>query len=164
MAREETERSGGKQVTAIDDHVEALVREALAAVVGQDSERLQQAITAFPDGESVISGVRLAAGVALFALHDRHGSRRPSDEALGEIAAAAVEDEDWADITSDEIVKYLAAAYDKVSIDQVLPMERAIILAFVVAASLLSSYHRADEEWWDYLDRAESVIEATPEP
>ena len=150
-------------MTAIDNQVEPLVREALAAVVGQDSERLQRAIAAFPDGESVIRGVRLATAVALFALHDRHGSRRPTDEQLAEIASDAVEDEDWTDVAADEIVRYLAAAYDKVSVDQVLPMERVVILAFVIAANLLSSYHKAEEEWWDYLDRAEAMIEATPE-
>jgi hypothetical protein len=60
--------------------------------------------------------------------------RRPTDEQLAEIAADAVEDEDWTDVAADEIVRYLAAAYDKVSVDQVLPMERVVILAFVIAA------------------------------
>lgn len=150
-------------MTTIDSHVEPLVREALAAVIGQDAERLHRAITAFPDGESVIKGVRLATAVALFALHDRHGPERPTDEKLTEIATGAAEDEDWTDITPDEIVNYLAAAYDKVGVDRVLPMERVVILAFVIAANLVSSYHPAGEEWWDYLDRAESVIEAAPE-
>jgi len=150
-------------MTPIDDRVEPVVREALAAAAKKNPERFQQAIAAFPDDESIIKGIRLAAAVALFALHDAHDGRKPTNAELTEIAADMAEDEDWTDITSDEVVKYATAAYDKVQFDQVLPMERVIILAFVVAANLLASYRGDDEEWWDYLDRAEAVIEATPE-
>jgi hypothetical protein len=159
-----TRKAEGKVVAPIDSRVEPRVREALAAVAKKDSERLQRAIAAFSDDEAVIKGIRLAAAVALFALHDAHDGRRPTNEELAEIAEDMEEDEDWTDVTSDEIVKYLTAAYDKDQVDQVLPMERVIILAFVIAANFVASYRGDDEEWWDYLDRAEAVIEATPEP
>jgi hypothetical protein len=160
-ARRKTEE---KIVAPIDDQVEPRVREALTAVAKKDPERLQQAIGAFSDDEAIIKGIRLAAAVALFALHDAHDGRKPTDAELAEIAEDMEEDEDWTDVTSDEIKKFLTAAYDKVQLDQVLPMERVIVLAFVIAANLVASYRGDDEQWWDYLDRAEAVIEATPEP
>jgi hypothetical protein len=151
-------------VTKIGDGVERLVREALAAVVGKDSERLQRAIAAFPDNESMTKGIRLATAVALYTLQDLHEGQQPTDDELAEVAGDIAKAETWTDVSSEEIVKYLTAAYHKTRVNQVLPMERVIIVAWVVAANLVSSYHGDHEEWWDYLDRAESVIEATPEP
>lgn len=52
------------------------------------------------------------------------------------------------------------AAYVRAA--EVLPMERVLLTAYVTAGYLVSFYRRDDEEWWDYLDRAEAVIQATP--
>jgi hypothetical protein len=163
MAGKATGEAEERVVVAIDDRVEPLVRETLGAVAKKDPERFQRAITAFSDEESIIMGIRLAAAVALFALHDAHDGRQPTRAELAEIAEDIEEDEDWTDVTADEVVRYFTAAYDKVELARVLPMERVIILSFVVAANLVASYRGDDEEWWEYLDRAEAVIEATPE-
>ncbi|GIF09160.1 hypothetical protein [Actinoplanes siamensis] len=147
-------------MTVIDSRTEELVRESLAAVVGQEPDRLQRAIAAFPDNEAMTIGIRLAAGAALFALSERYNGRRPTSEETAEVAHNVVEDEGWTDVSEHEVVLYLTAAYDKARVDQVLPMDRVIIVAFVVAANLLSSHRKDDEEWWDHLDRAEAAIEA----
>lgn len=148
-------------MTMIDESIEPLVREALAAVVGKDAERLQRAITAFPDSESMTKGIRLAAAVALYALLDLHDGQQPSDGELAEIACDITKAESWTDVSSDEIIKYLTAAYRKARVDQILPADRVIILTFVIAANLVASYHDDNEEWWDYLDRAEAALEAS---
>ncbi len=148
----------------IDDRVEPLVREAIAAVVGQDPDRFQRAIHAFPDDDTMTKGVQLACGLTLFVLDDLYEGRRPTGEEVQSLAADVATGEEWTDITRDEVSTFFDAAYDRVRIDTVLPLERVVILSYVVAASLLSSYHEDDEEWWEYLDRAEAAIEAMPAP
>jgi hypothetical protein len=145
----------------IDARVEPLVREALAAVAGKDPERFQQAILAFPDDDAMTKGVQLAVALALYILHDQYG-RTPTEEEIHAVANGVAELESWTDVSSDEVVTALTAAINRVRADQVLPLERALILAYVITGNLLASCHREGEKWWDYLDRAEAVIEATP--
>lgn len=150
-------------MTVIDFRVEPLVREALGAVIGQDAERLQRAIAAFRHDDAMIHGVRLAAATSLYVLDDLHDGKRPTEGDLVEIADDVATAEGWTDVTAAEVRGYLQAAYAGSRVDEVLPMDRVIILALVTAANLVSSYHRDDEDWWDLLDRAEAAIEATPE-
>jgi len=147
-------------MTAIDLRVEPLVREALAAVIGQDHERLQRALFAFQGDDAMTHGVRLATAAALFVLHDLHEGDRPTGDELAEIAGDIASAEEWIDVTAAEIAEYLQATCAGGSPDRVLPMERVILLAFVTAANLLASYRSDDEHWWDFLDRAEAAIEA----
>jgi antirestriction protein ArdC len=145
----------------IDNQTEPLVREALAAVVGKDPDRLQRAILAFPDSDTMAKGIRLATAVSLYILHDQYG-HTPTEAEIRAAATGVADLESWTDVTADEVVAALTAAINRVRADQVLPVERVVILAFVIAANLVSSCHKDDEEWWDYLDRAEAVIQATP--
>lgn len=150
-------------MTAIDFRVEPLLREALGAVIGQDAERLQRAIAAFQDGDNVVYGVRLAAATSLFVLDDLHDGDQATEDDLAEIAGDIASAEGWTDVTGSEILKYLQAAYAGTPVDDVLPPERVLILSLVIAANLVASHHRDDENWWDLLDRAEAAIEAAPE-
>ena len=108
---------------------------------------------------ALIKGIRLCAAVALFVVDDVHCGKRPTTAELAEVAA----DQDWTDVIADEIVVMLTAAYDGTRIDDALPIERVIALSFVATASLLVSYQEGDG-WWNYLDRAEAVIEASLSP
>lgn len=149
---------------AIDEQVEALVRETLAGIAAKDPERLQRAVSAFPSDESVTTGIRLAVAVSLVVLHDVQEGAPPTSEELAEFADDIAKAEaDWTDITSEEILKLLTAAYNKVELSEVLPLERVIVLVYVIAANLLGSYRDDNEPWWDYLDRIEAVIEAAPD-
>ena len=144
----------------IDEQVEPLVREALTAVVKSDPDRLRQAFTAFPDDDTMVSGARLATAVALYVLNDVYG-RRPTPAELRSVADKLVEMEDWTDVTSDEVTTFLTAAYDGTRADQVLPVDRIAPLAYVIAGNLLSSCCKEGEFWFNYLDRAESGLEAS---
>jgi hypothetical protein len=146
----------------IDDRTEPLVREALAAAVGQDPERFRGAVRAFPDDDAMTRGVQLACALALFVLDDLFEGRRPTEEEIRSLAGDVATSEDWADVTLDEVAAFFVAGYDRISAEAVLPLERVLILCYVVAANLLSSYHEDGEEWWEYLDRAEAAIEARP--
>ena len=69
--------------------------------------------------------------------------------------------EDWTDVTSDEVTTFLTAAYDGTRADQILPTNRIAPLAYLIAGNLLSSCCREGEFWFNYLDRAESALEAS---
>ena len=144
----------------IDDRIESLVREALTAVVKRDPERLQAAIAAFPDEHALTAGYRLAAAIALYVLQDQYG-RQPTPAEVRAVADKLVELEGWTDIQSDEVTRYLTALYGGTRVDEVLLLERAFLVSYVLAGDLLSTCRRKTEDWWDYLDRAEAAIEAS---
>jgi hypothetical protein len=126
----------------IDAQIEPLVREALTAVVKSDPDRLRRAFEAFPDS------------------HDIYG-RRPTLAEVRSVADKLVEMEDWTDVSSEEVTAFLTAAYDGSRADQVLPADRIAPLAYVTAGNLLSSCCKEGEFWFNYLDRAESGLEAS---
>jgi hypothetical protein len=144
----------------IDAQIEPLVREALTAVVKSDPDRLRRAFEAFPDSDAMTSGARLATAVTLFVLHDIYG-RRPTLAEVRSVADKLVEMEDWTDVSSEEVTAFLTAAYDGSRADQVLPADRIAPLAYVTAGNLLSSCCKEGEFWFNYLDRAESGLEAS---
>lgn len=146
----------------IDNRVEPLVREALAAIVGKDPDRLERAVTAFPDDDAMTKGVQLACSLILYTLQDLYEGRRPTADEIRELANDTLQGEDWTDVSAQEVVDFVTAVFDRRRIDSALPLDRAALLAYVIAANLVSSYHEDNEEWWDYLDRAEAAIEATP--
>lgn len=146
----------------IDDRVEQAVRKTLTAVVQRDSDKLASAISSLPGDEATAQGLQLAVALSIFVLRDQYG-RNPTDLEIRAVADKLVEMESWTDVTADEVVAALTAAFGRVAVDQVLSPQRALIVSYVIAGNLLSSCHRDDEEWWNYLDRAEAAIEATPD-
>lgn len=144
----------------IDDRVEPLFRETLAALVKADPERFRRALAAFPDEVAMTTAYRLAAAVAVYVLHDQYG-RRPTPAEVRAVAEKAAELENWTDVTAGEVTAFLTAYYDGTVVDQVMPIERAALVSFVLATNLLMSCHRDGEWWFDYLDRAEAAIESS---
>lgn len=144
----------------IDAHIEPLVRETLAAAVKRDEERFERALAAFSSDDVAAKGVQLATAVALYVLQDQYGGR-PSTAELQAIANKIAELESWAEVSAADIVTLLNAATDGTRLDQVLPLERAVILPFVVAAYLLASCCKEGEWWFDYLDQAEAAVESS---
>jgi hypothetical protein len=51
------------------------------------------------------------------------------------------------------------AFYGGATVDTVMPIERAVLVTFVLATNLLMSCHRDGEWWFDYLDRVEAALE-----
>jgi hypothetical protein len=143
----------------IDNRVEKMVREVVAAVITQDAGRMESAIRSFPNDQALTEGVRLAAAISLYVLGDQLGSS-PSEERLLQIAREIAASEGWADIKADEVMSYLTAALGGISFEEVLPAERFAVLTYVIAGCLISFFHRPEEKWWIYLDRAEAGLEA----
>jgi hypothetical protein len=147
----------------IDGQVEPLVRSALDAVVKRDDNRLDAALQAFPDTEAMSAGIELAIAICSFVLFDTYDGR-PSTEDIREAAAAVAEMEKWTTITPTEVSAFLTTMLDGKPMETALDPETAVMLTFIVTASLLSSGQKLrDGEWWfNYLDRVEAAIEAAP--
>ncbi len=143
----------------IDSQIEKMVREVLAAAVTQDADRMESAIRSFPSDEALTAGIRLTAAVGLYVLGDQFGPN-PSPEAVRELAAEIAASEHWADIDADEVTAYIATALANTSYEEILPADRFAVLTYVVAASLISYFHRPHEKWWTYLNRVEAELEA----
>jgi hypothetical protein len=142
----------------IDNDVEPLLREALSAAVKADGRRFAQALQAFPNDESLAHGVAVAMAVGLYVLHDVFG-HRPTTEELHEVARKLVAMETWAEVNAEDVVAAVTAAFDGRRGDEVLPPEKVLVLPLIVAAYLLSAGRAENEQWWEYLDRAEAAIE-----
>lgn len=142
----------------INSRLEPLVREALSAVVKGDRERLARALGAFPDEAAMTEGVTLAVAITVWVLHDVVG-HRPTASEVREVASKLAASEDWIEVDADEVNTALMTALDGRRADEVLPMDKVVMLPFVIAGYLLSAGRAKDQQWWEYLDRAEAAIE-----
>jgi len=143
----------------IDDRIEPLVRNAIHAAVVSDLGKLEKALQAIPDDEAAQKAIELGISLIYFLMVDIHRGRPTEDEVRG-IAAGVAEVEAWAEPTEEEVTTFLLHLMKGEPLAGVMSAESIIVLTFIVAANLLSSCRRDDEEWWDYLDRAEAAIEA----
>jgi hypothetical protein len=144
----------------IDDGVELRVRETLHWVVKQNAAEFQNALTAFPDPATRVAALELLGAVAGFVLADMHGGK-PSPNDVDAVAAEIAEEESWASVTSNEAAAYLNGVFTGQPLVDVLPPDRVVVLAFVIAAYLLSARPKEEGEWWfNYLDKVESAIES----
>jgi hypothetical protein len=145
----------------IDDRVEPLVRTALDAAVKRNFDKLTTALSAFPDDDTVKKAVELTLAVTGFIMYDVHRGK-PSSEQIRAVATKLAEMETWAEPTADEVDTFLGKLVNSQPFAAEVPPENVIILSFVVAANLLSSFRKPEERWWDYLDRVEAAIDAAP--
>jgi hypothetical protein len=144
----------------IDDQVEQRVRDTLHWVVKQKSDEFDAALKTFPDAATRISALELLGAVAGFVLVDTYG-RKPSPDEVGTLAAEIADVESWASLTGEEVKTYLNGVLAGTPLVDTLPPKSIVLLAFVVAANLLSSKPKDKGEWWfNYLDRIELAIEA----
>ncbi|GAB3150671.1 hypothetical protein GCM10027290_38580 [Micromonospora sonneratiae] len=143
----------------ISSRVEPLVRNAIHAAVKRDFLKLEEALKSFPDDRAVQQGVELALAVTLYVMRDIHQGK-PSDEETVAVAVEIARAEAWARPTEEEVSTFLLRLMNGQRFAESVPIENVIILAFVSVANLLASCHRDDENWWDYLDRAEAALEA----
>lgn len=143
----------------IDKRAEPLAREAIAGAVKKDPERFGRAITSFPDDETMTNGYRLALAVALQILTTEYPGN-PSESEIREIAERVAELESWTDFTADEIATFLTAVLNRVKLNTVLPMERVVPLAYVLAADFLAGYCPEGSHWWEHLDKVEAALES----
>ncbi|MFB9239124.1 hypothetical protein ACFFWC_26945 [Plantactinospora siamensis] len=143
----------------MDPEIEPLVRDAIHAAVIRDFDVLDERLQALPAGEPTARAVELTTALVYLIMIDIHNGK-PTEEEIRGVAAEIARGEAWAAPTAEEVTSYLVRLLNGQPFGTEVPSENVVILAFVCAANLLSSCHRDDEEWWDYLDRAEAALEA----
>ncbi|GGM53886.1 hypothetical protein GCM10011608_43520 [Micromonospora sonchi] len=143
----------------IDDRVESLVRDTIHAAVIRDSQRLEEQLLALADDETTRKALELTLALLYFLIVDIHG-HKPSDAEVEATAAGVVQAEAWAQLNPEETVRFHQRLMNGQPVTGSLSTENLIIISFVSVANLLSSCRRDDEEWWNYLDRAEAALEA----
>ncbi|GAB3152846.1 hypothetical protein GCM10027290_44430 [Micromonospora sonneratiae] len=142
----------------IDSRVESIVRNTIYPAVISDFARLDKALQAFPDDETTRKAIELGLSIVYTLMFDIYEGK-PSEGEIRGVAAEIVRAEAWARPTDEEVSAFLLRLMNGEPFVGVLPIESIIILTFVVAAHLLSSCRRDDEDWWDYLDRVEAFLE-----
>jgi hypothetical protein len=148
----------------VDERIEARVREAFAAAVGEDQSRFEAAL----DGLSSEDGATArsyAAYVVGFIVNDvlRGGA---SEEDLGGIADRAIAaTSSWTDLGAPAEVTALLRATSEGALKLTgVPAEKAVDMTFVLGAYLLQAYRLDGQEWWTYLDDIWAQLLAAPEP
>ena len=142
----------------IDERVESVVRDLLEAAIKRDPTELETALTTFHDDGAIQEGVSLALAIAAYIVAEIHGGK-PNDAQVRAIAEKVATMEKWAGPTADEVHALLSRLLNSEALTDAMPTETVIVLTFVVTASLLASLHLEGENWWNYLDRIEAVIE-----
>ncbi|MFC8299720.1 hypothetical protein [Micromonospora orduensis] len=144
----------------IDERVEHLVRDTLHWAVKRQPVEFDEALKAFSDITTQRSAMELLVAISAFVAVDICGGK-PSPGQIQELATEVAEAENWSSATHQEVEAFLHTILTGRSLSGVLPAGSAVILAFVVAASLLSSRPKSEGEWWfNYLDKVEAAIEA----
>jgi hypothetical protein len=143
----------------VDPQVEPLVRDAIHAAVTRNFQALEGQLQKIPAGEPTRKAVELALALVYAVMTDIHEGM-PSEPEVRGVAAEIARAEAWAQPTTEEVTDFMLRLMSGQRSAVAVPAENVVILAFVCAANLLSSCRRDDEEWWDYLDRAEAALEA----
>jgi hypothetical protein len=144
----------------IDSKVEPIVRNTIHSAVVSDFSALNRALQGFPDDETTRKSIELGISLVYFLMVDIHEGE-PSEDDIRAVAAEIARAEAWAKPTTEEVTTFLLRLMNRERFAGAVPVENVVILTFVVAANLLSSCRRDDEEWWDYLDRAEAALESS---
>jgi hypothetical protein len=143
--------------------VEPLVRRVLGTVVKRNEGEFDAALLALPDDETRAKSLELAVTICAFVLLDTYEGR-PSPAEIRLAAGTVAEMEQWAMLIAEEVSTFLNAVLDRRPLAGTLDPQTAVMLTFIVTGSLLAASPKIGEgEWWfNYLDRVEAAIEATP--
>ncbi|MBO0871050.1 MAG: hypothetical protein J2P15_21065 [Micromonosporaceae bacterium] len=138
----------------IDERVEPLVREAFAAAIARDADRLTEAVTAIAAAgdQTATDAINLALKITAYALLDIHEGFTPDQEQIHDLAKDFCEMEEWAVPDEAAAVKLLTALGNVSSVEAVLRPEEIAVLLFVLGAWLLTAFLPDDKHWPQYLD------------
>lgn len=145
----------------IDSKAEPLVRQVLNAAVKTDLARFTESMQQFKEQETADKGLRLVVGISLYVIFDQY-KRRPTDEEIARILAAATENERWAELREDEFREALISMLDNRAPQ--LPSPTVVVVPFVLAAYLLAASVKKPKWWYQYLDEVLAGLETNGIP
>ncbi|WP_328344497.1 hypothetical protein [Micromonospora sp. NBC_00421] len=143
----------------VDDDVEQFVRDTLHFAVKQQPAEFDQSLSRVSGERERQAALELLVAISLYVAIDICGER-PSAQQVRELAVRVADAESWSSATPDDVEKFLTTALAGGRLIDELPANTVVVLAFVIAASLLASKPKAEGEWWfNYLDKVEAAIE-----
>jgi hypothetical protein len=144
----------------IDERIEALAREALAACVGEEPDRFEAALDVMGDTDGPIAW-SYAAYVVGYVVNDIFPDGI-DDQELDGVAERAVESmSSWWELGPQAaVVALMRSASEGDPTMPGVPVEKVVNTTFVLASYLLQSYRSDDQEWWNYLDEIWNAAEA----
>ncbi|MEU8154925.1 hypothetical protein AB0B94_14755 [Micromonospora sp. NPDC048986] len=144
----------------IDDRTEQRVRDTLHWVVKRDLNKFDAALKSFPDEAAQKAALALVVAVSGFVLIDLHGAR-PTPQQVDVLAEEIGRMETWASVSAEETASFINAVVAGRSLTEHSTPEDVVVLAFVIAGSLLAARPMPEGQWWfNYLDKVEAAIEA----
>lgn len=148
----------------IDERIEECVREAFAAAIAKEGDRMVGALKPLSEQDA-----RTSIGYAVFVCGHVTGAlflEGPTQDDLVTMAQRIIDSEgDWVNLGDAENVAHFlgAAARGDTSFPNV-KRDDIIGYAFVCGAYLLTSYRRDGQTWWTHLDEVWEAAQALPDP
>jgi hypothetical protein len=144
----------------IDPRIEKPARDMLGHAVRGELEQMAGVAQAIGD-QRLQECLGLYLRVAAYIAIDVCGQRWPSDADLRKIAKNMAGVQMDFDLQEADVYDYLArAALGFEPLIQVFPEAESAAVPILATATLLVSYRRNDEDWWEYLEMIEGTLEA----
>jgi hypothetical protein len=136
---------------------------AVGGVVKRNDDEFDNALQELGDGETRRKAVELTVAICAFVLLDTYEGR-PSPADIDLVARTVADMEKWATLTAPEVGTFLTNILDGRRLEEALDVQTTLMMVFIVTGSLLAASPKVgkDEWWFNYLDRVEAAIEATP--
>lgn len=149
-------------IKPIDPDIEKPFRKALGHAARAEAEAMATLLENLSEPQ-VAGGIDLCAFTAAFTAMDVVGRQWPDEANLRRIAAGTVTGTNARKLGLAEQDVYDFVARISIGlepIDRVFPEpDRMITLPYYITAHLLVSFGPSEQEWWDFLDRAEAAYE-----
>lgn len=144
----------------MDMRIEPSVREAFAAVIAEDSDRLDRALQALAalDEDDLMSALRLASGV-LYVILYRLQNRKPTGKELEQVATELMDAASWLPLRHDDVVTLFTAHVDGHDLSSLKPAAKAAGLLFMVTGGLVGGCAPTGQRWEDFLDECENLLD-----
>ena len=150
-------------IPRITPDIEKPFRDALEHAIRNEIEEMHEGLLRLTD-EQIVSCLGLCAFVAGYVAINACGRQWPDEDNLRRLAEGATTSNNAREFglkAEDSYTYVKQVALRGQSVDTVLsPPENAGTLSFVITGHLLVAFGRADQHWWEYLNRIEEAMES----
>jgi hypothetical protein len=151
-------------VKRLSPNVEKPFRNALGHAARAETEKLEDLLAQLTQ-EQVVEAIGLCAFAAGYTAIDVVGREWPNEENLRVMAKGAVKSTNARKLglleqDAYDFIARVALLFEPV--DNVFPEpQRMLTLPFYITANLLAAFSPAGNEWWEFLDKIEAMLEVS---
>jgi hypothetical protein len=150
------------KITPIDPNIEKPFRKALGYAARAEAEEMAVVLENLSQAQAV-EGIALCAFTAAYTAMDVVGRQWPDEANLRRMAAGTVTGANARklSLTEQDVYDFIERVSIRFEpIDRVFPEpDRMITLPYYITAHLLVSFGPSEQQWWEFLDRAEAAYE-----